>query len=135
MCYRAMASVILLVLSALGATARAEDAVTVRLKWFNQAQFAGFYVAQERGYYRAAGLAVNIQPGGPDFPHPLGPSSETNSPRRTIRLKRSIATVSPKRTLRSVIARIGLPWAAGAASRRSVNRSAKREACTIAFIA
>ena len=68
MFYRALASVILLVLSALGATARAEDAVTVRLKWFNQAQFAGFYVAQDKGYYKAAGLAVNIQPGGPDFP-------------------------------------------------------------------
>jgi NitT/TauT family transport system substrate-binding protein len=68
MCYRAMASVILVVLGALGATARAEEAVTVRLKWFNQAQFAGFYVAQESGYYRSAGLAVNIQPGGPDFP-------------------------------------------------------------------
>jgi NitT/TauT family transport system substrate-binding protein len=66
--HRTMAFVILLALSALGATARAEDAVTVRLKWFNQAQFAGFYVAQDRGYYRAAGLAVNIQPGGPDFP-------------------------------------------------------------------
>jgi ABC-type nitrate/sulfonate/bicarbonate transport system substrate-binding protein len=63
-----MAFVILLVLSALGATARADDAVTVRLKWFNQAQFAGFYMAQEKGYYKAAGLAVNIQPGGPDFP-------------------------------------------------------------------
>jgi NitT/TauT family transport system substrate-binding protein len=68
MYHRAMASVILLVLSTLGTIARAEEAVTVRLKWFNQAQFAGFYVAQEKGYYRAAGLAVNIQPGGPDFP-------------------------------------------------------------------
>ncbi len=68
MCHRALVSVILLVLSALGATARADDAVTVRLKWFNQAQFAGFYVAQEKGFYKAAGLAVNIQPGGPDFP-------------------------------------------------------------------
>src|SRR5947208_2174434 len=68
MCYRAMACVILLASSALAATARAEDAVTVRLKWFNQAQFAGFYVAQENGIYKAAGLSVNIQPGGPDFP-------------------------------------------------------------------
>jgi NitT/TauT family transport system substrate-binding protein len=68
MCHRALASVILLVSTALGATARAEDAVTVRLKWFNQAQFAGFYVAQEKDYYKAAGLAVNVQPGGPDFP-------------------------------------------------------------------
>ena len=66
--YRAMAFVIMLVLSGLCATAQAGDAVTVRLKWFNQAQFAGFYVAQEKGDYKAAGLDVNIQPGGPDFP-------------------------------------------------------------------
>ena len=50
------------------AVAHAADAVTVRLKWFNQAQFAGFYVAQEKGFYKSAGLDVNIQPGGPDFP-------------------------------------------------------------------
>jgi NitT/TauT family transport system substrate-binding protein len=66
--YRAMASAILLVLSGLCAGAHAEEAVTVRLKWFNQAQFAGFYVARQNGYYKAAGLDVNIQPGGPDFP-------------------------------------------------------------------
>jgi ABC-type nitrate/sulfonate/bicarbonate transport system substrate-binding protein len=60
--------VILLVLGTFCVTARAEEAVTVRLKWFHQAQFAGFYVAQESGYYRDEGLAVNIQPGGPDFP-------------------------------------------------------------------
>jgi NitT/TauT family transport system substrate-binding protein len=66
--YRAMAFVIMLVLSGLCAAAHASDSVTVRLKWFNQAQFAGFYVAQEKGDYKAAGLDVNIQPGGPDFP-------------------------------------------------------------------
>ena len=66
--YRAMAFVIVLVLSGLCAVAQASDAVTVRLKWFNQAQFAGFYVAQEKGEYKAADLDVNIQPGGPDFP-------------------------------------------------------------------
>ena len=65
--YRAIASAIFLMMSSLFA-ARADDAVTVRLKWFNQAQFAGFYVAQQNGYYKAAGLDVNIQPGGPDFP-------------------------------------------------------------------
>jgi NitT/TauT family transport system substrate-binding protein len=66
--YRALISFTLLVLSGLFASAQAGDAVTVRLKWFNQAQFAGFYVAQDKGYYKAAGLDVNIQPGGPDFP-------------------------------------------------------------------
>lgn len=46
----------------------AAEHVTVRLKWLNQAQFAGYYVAQEKGYYKAAGLDVSIQPGGPNFP-------------------------------------------------------------------
>lgn len=66
--YRAMAFVILLALNAIGAAAHAADSVTVRLKWYNQAQFAGFYVAQDKGFYKSAGLDVNIQPGGPDFP-------------------------------------------------------------------
>jgi ABC-type nitrate/sulfonate/bicarbonate transport system substrate-binding protein len=64
----ALAFIFALVSIGFGATARADDAVTVRLKWFNQAQFAGFYVAKEKGFYKAAGLDVNIQPGGPDFP-------------------------------------------------------------------
>jgi len=48
--------------------AQAADAVTVRLKWLNQAQFAGYYVAKDKGYYEKAGLDVSIQPGGSDFP-------------------------------------------------------------------
>jgi ABC-type nitrate/sulfonate/bicarbonate transport system substrate-binding protein len=66
--YRSVASAILLVLSCLCVEARADEAVTVRLKWFNQAQFAGFYVAKQNDYYKSAGLDVSIQPGGPDFP-------------------------------------------------------------------
>ena len=46
----------------------AAEAVTVRLKWLNQAQFAGYYVAKDKGYYEKAGLDVSIQPGGSDFP-------------------------------------------------------------------
>jgi NitT/TauT family transport system substrate-binding protein len=48
--------------------ADASESVTIRLKWFNQAQFAGYYVAKEKGFYKADGLDVSIQPGGPDFP-------------------------------------------------------------------
>jgi NitT/TauT family transport system substrate-binding protein len=40
----------------------------VRLKWLHQAQFAGYYVAKDKGYYETAGLDVSIQPGGSDFP-------------------------------------------------------------------
>ncbi|HEX4408677.1 MAG TPA: ABC transporter substrate-binding protein [Xanthobacteraceae bacterium] len=64
----ALSCLFALILSGLCAPAHADDAVTVRLKWFNQAQFAGFYVAKDKGFYKAQGLDVNIQPGGPDFP-------------------------------------------------------------------
>jgi NitT/TauT family transport system substrate-binding protein len=48
--------------------AQAQEALTLRLKWFHQAQFAGFYVAKAKGYYKTLGLDVDVQPGGPDFP-------------------------------------------------------------------
>jgi ABC-type nitrate/sulfonate/bicarbonate transport system substrate-binding protein len=40
----------------------------VRLKWLHQAQFAGFYVAREKGFYRDEGLDVTLNAGGVDFP-------------------------------------------------------------------
>ena len=50
--------------------AHAADKVTIQLKWVTQAQFAGYYVAQEKGYYKAEGLDVTIKPGGPDIATP-----------------------------------------------------------------
>ncbi|WP_395703653.1 ABC transporter substrate-binding protein [Aquabacterium sp.] len=46
--------------------AQAADKVTVQMKWVPQAQFAGYYVAAAKGYYKAADLDVTIKPGGPD---------------------------------------------------------------------
>jgi NitT/TauT family transport system substrate-binding protein len=43
------------------------EKVTLQLKWVTQAQFAGYYVAMAKGYYKAAGLEVVIKPGGPDI--------------------------------------------------------------------
>ncbi len=43
------------------------EKVTLQLKWVTQAQFAGYYVAMAKGYYKAAGLDVVIKPGGPDI--------------------------------------------------------------------
>src|SRR3546814_16331093 len=51
-------------------SAGAADAVTIKLKWVTQAQFAGYYVAQDKGFYEAAGLDVTIKPGGPDLAPP-----------------------------------------------------------------
>jgi|SRR5688572_520533 len=42
------------------------DKLTLQLKWLDQAQFAGFYVAAEKGYYKEQNLDVTILPGGPD---------------------------------------------------------------------
>ena len=58
---------------ALGIAAAAADAaekVTLQLKWVTQAQFAGYYVAKEKGFYKAVGLDVTINPGGPDISPP-----------------------------------------------------------------
>ena len=50
-----------------GAQAQAADALTLQLKWVTQAQFAGYYVAKEKGFYDEAGLDVTIKAGGPDI--------------------------------------------------------------------
>ena len=49
---------------------QAADKVTIQLKWVTQAQFAGYFVAQDKGYYQAEGLDVTIKPGGPDIATP-----------------------------------------------------------------
>lgn len=40
------------------------DEVTIQLKWAHQSQFAGFYLAQENGYYEEENLKVNFIEGG-----------------------------------------------------------------------
>jgi NitT/TauT family transport system substrate-binding protein len=56
---------------AVGATAAPKQQkltkVTLQLKWVTQAQFAGYYAALEKGYYKAAGLDVHIKVGGPSI--------------------------------------------------------------------
>jgi len=41
--------------------------VSLRLKWIDQAQFAGFYLAKDLGYYNDENLNIEIYPGGPDI--------------------------------------------------------------------
>ncbi|WP_417255816.1 ABC transporter substrate-binding protein [Celeribacter halophilus] len=53
-------------LAAMTTGAFAADEVTLQLKWVTQAQFGGYYVALEKGYYEEADLDVTIKPGGPD---------------------------------------------------------------------
>ena len=58
-------------LALLTATAAyAADEVRLQLQWVTQAQFAGYYVALDKGYYESEDLNVSILPGGPDIAPP-----------------------------------------------------------------
>ncbi|MBC8445506.1 MAG: ABC transporter substrate-binding protein [Rhodospirillaceae bacterium] len=59
-----------LALGFVASSATAADKVTLQLKWVTQAQFAGYYVAKDKGFYSDAGLDVTINPGGPDVAPP-----------------------------------------------------------------
>ncbi len=54
-----------LCLAAFGA--QAQDKLSLQLKWVTQAQFAGYYVAKDKGFYKDAGLDVTVKAGGPDI--------------------------------------------------------------------
>ena len=42
----------------------AAERIVLQLKWVNQFQFAGYYAAVEKGFYKAAGLDVELRPNG-----------------------------------------------------------------------
>ena len=50
----------------MASAASAADEVKLQLQWVTQAQFAGYYVALDKGYYKDEGLDVTILPGGPE---------------------------------------------------------------------
>ena len=43
------------------------DKITLQLKWVTQSQFAGYYAAVSKGYYKAFGLDVSLKVGGPSI--------------------------------------------------------------------
>ena len=49
------------------APAFAQDALTLQLKWVTQAQFAGYLVAESKGFYDEENLDITILPGGPNI--------------------------------------------------------------------
>ncbi len=54
----------------LASAAQAADEVKLQLQWVTQAQFAGYYVALDQGFYKDENLDVTILPGGPDIAPP-----------------------------------------------------------------
>ena len=53
--------------AAAGTSSSKATKVTLQLKWVAQAQFAGYFAAKAKGYYKQAGLDVSIKLGGPDI--------------------------------------------------------------------
>jgi diguanylate cyclase (GGDEF)-like protein len=47
------------------------EKVSLQLRWLHQFQFAGYYMAKEKGYYRDAGLDVTIVEANSKHPHPV----------------------------------------------------------------
>ena len=41
--------------------------LSLQLQWVTQCQFAGYYVALQKGWYREEGIDLTIKPGGPDL--------------------------------------------------------------------
>lgn len=60
-----------LFVSPLTVAAESLERVTLQLKWQHQFQFAGYYAALEKGFYRAAGLEVEMRERNPGEPRPL----------------------------------------------------------------
>jgi NitT/TauT family transport system substrate-binding protein len=46
--------------------AKPPEKISLALQWLTQCQFAGYYVALEKGYYREEGIDLNILPGAAD---------------------------------------------------------------------
>ena len=67
---RINALVTALALGLVSVSAMAADQVTLQLKWVTQAQFAGYFVAKDKGFYKDENLDVTIKPGGPDVAPP-----------------------------------------------------------------
>ncbi len=57
--------VLLLVLVTACQAQEPADRVTLQLKWVHQAQFAGYYVALEKGFYQDENIDLEILPAGP----------------------------------------------------------------------
>lgn len=67
---RLMTTILASAMSLAAQSVLAADDVTLQLKWVTQAQFAGYYVALDQGFYEEEDLNVEIKPGGPDIAPP-----------------------------------------------------------------
>ena len=72
MAWRSLTILLCLILTAACSTASPTptppplEPVSLQLQWVTQAQFAGYYVALDKGWYHEEGIDLTIEPGGPD---------------------------------------------------------------------
>ena len=62
----ALVFILALVLGACQGQTAEPDKITVQLSWFHTVEFAGFYVADQKGFYAEENLDVTLLPGGPE---------------------------------------------------------------------
>ncbi|MCF7990967.1 MAG: ABC transporter substrate-binding protein [Thiohalocapsa sp.] len=67
--YRSCSPITLALLLLLSPVTHAGEEVVLQLRWQHGFQFAGYYVAKEKGFYREAGLDVSMIEGGPMVDH------------------------------------------------------------------
>lgn len=70
-CKHCPARLALLVLGMFWAIAGMTEPLKLQLRWLHQFQFAGYYMALEKGFYKEAGLEVEIIEGGPSRLKPI----------------------------------------------------------------
>lgn len=68
---RAFVIVLAMIFTAAPTVATAAEKLRLQLRWLHQFQFAGYYMALEKGFYRDAGLDVEIIEGGPHALRPI----------------------------------------------------------------
>jgi len=79
-------------LPVMGRAARAADTLTMQAAWINDAEFAGYFTAIDKGYYTEEGLDLTYLPGGPD----VIPESSI------IAAKADLALTSPDTTIKAI---------------------------------
>ena len=76
---------LLLFLLVISLNAKALEKVSIQLQWLDQFQFAGYYMAKEKGFYRDSGLDVELK----KFKMGIIPVDEVNEKRATYGIGRS----------------------------------------------
>lgn len=63
--YRRVTALVLILTGLSSTSSLAATPITLQLRWLHQFQFAGYYAAHNKGYYKDAGLDVTLKEGGP----------------------------------------------------------------------